>query len=257
MTRRHTAAALLLALALGACAGGGGSEAAAQAPLRELPMPDGVGSGIDPARELGIGVVYFAADVEPVAASGASADTIRVVADTATAAPVALLVRTSDDMSWAYATFARDDGRPTWVEFGYEIAGVPIERVAPGGRWAEVVYAVAPTGAARLGWVRLDSAHVRTTRWEEELKGRSIFFRDSVPGGFHETPGGAALALPWAAPRWEYAMIPDSLAGDWMRVRVERPPGICGDDATHAAHAWIRWRDARGRPLVWYPTRGC
>jgi hypothetical protein len=228
--------------------------------MRELAAPDGVGRGTDPGRELGVGGVYFAIDdggVPPM-----PADTIRVFADTASGAPVALLVRFGDGASWRYATYARGDDRPTWVEFGYEVAGVPIERVAPDGAWVQVIHAVAPTGATRSGWVRLDSARVRTRFWADVLPELASHFIGSAPGPFHEAPDGPRVGLPWTATEWSYILHPDSVAGDWMRVRVVSPIDTCGaeeqsGDRRREAHAWIRWRDTRGRPLVWYHTRGC
>jgi hypothetical protein len=51
------------------------------------------------------------------------------------------------------------------------------------------------------------------------------------------------------------------MAGDWMRVRVRQPAWHCnGSDQTFRGvirQGWIRWRDEKKGPWVWYPTRGC
>jgi hypothetical protein len=58
----------------------------------------------------------------------------------------------------------------------------------------------------------------------------------------------------------EYAMHPEEVRGSWMRVRLVVPSDNCVDPDSvprQTRRAWIRYLDDRGRPNVWYYTRGC
>ena len=53
-----------------------------------------------------------------------------------------------------------------------------------------------------------------------------------------------------------YSMEPLAVRGSWMEVRLVQ--GMCGEMPPDTlGQAWIRYLDPRGRPLVWYHTRGC
>ena len=56
-----------------------------------------------------------------------------------------------------------------------------------------------------------------------------------------------------------YGMQPLEFKGDWMRARLKAPSDYCAEPDVKPAirEGWIRWRDARLGPLVWYYTRGC
>jgi hypothetical protein len=44
-----------------------------------------------------------------------------------------------------------------------------------------------------------------------------------------------------------------------MRARLKAPSAYCAEPDVKPAirEGWVRWRDARLGPLVWYYTRGC
>lgn len=55
-------------------------------------------------------------------------------------------------------------------------------------------------------------------------------------------------------------LSPLEARGRWLRVRLRWPYAMCeGPDTagTSVREAWIAYLDRRGRPLVFYPPRGC
>jgi hypothetical protein len=57
----------------------------------------------------------------------------------------------------------------------------------------------------------------------------------------------------------KYAIEPLEFKGDWMRARLKAPSDYCAEPDVKPAvrEGWVRWRDARLGPLIWYYTRGC
>jgi hypothetical protein len=141
------------------------------------------------------------------------------------------------------------------LEYAYEESGLPLERLDEGGGWAEVVYGLDATGAGRTAWVRLGPA-LAWALWEETLPAQSLFFRAGVTPSLHAVPRGPALAFDF--PVDDYALEPDSAAGEWLRVRVTTPHPCSGEPPAREAVGWVRHLDgATGRPRVWYSSRGC
>lgn len=177
---------------------------------------------------------------------------------------VAVLLRLETDggFAWSYALEGADGLAPALLEFDYEVQGLPIDRMAPEGDWARVLLGHDGAGQPRFGWVALDPARVGVVLWREHLLKREwLFFTDySVAPPLFAEPGGRRI-------RGEtvfigdgtYSLYAEEVRGDWMRVRIVSPDDSCGREvaAPRTTVAWVRYIDPRGRPLVWYYTRGC
>jgi hypothetical protein len=168
---------------------------------------------------------------------------------------------------WRYELAAREPLVGNVVEVDYEVAGVAFDSVAAdgGARWARVIVGARDAAGRdlRRAWAALDSARVATVAWGEHVAAlHGVFAVDPARARFAATPGGAPVAPPFRrgldpADHW---MEVQERRGDWLRVRFLQPAAACGDEppADQVDRTlWIRYLDARGRPLVWYYTRGC
>lgn len=277
----RTRCSLLFALVAAACAGTedastagstgtAGPPPAANAPDRQAddaPTPH-LARRPDPrtpwSGDPGIGLLRFSwREDRP---RDASADTIRVRVDPDSAAPV--LARfiyyfgaaTRPDTVWGWIIESLEAGLvANDVEFEYEENGLPIDSLA--GDWLRVVWATNEAGEPRTGWTRL-RPDLEIHLWPDLLRERNLFFLDPGAVAFHSAPAGAAVDITLApAPGtdpWDYTMLPDSIDGRWMRVRLVTPSNYCADPAAPAEHTvWIEFLDARRRPRVFYHSRGC
>jgi hypothetical protein len=271
---------LLLVLVVAACAGPGNAPAgnasdtagatAARAPDRQAddaPTPN-LARRADPrppwSGDPGIGLLRFSWHEDRP--RDASADTIRVRVDADAASPV--LARfiynfgaaTRPDTTWGWTIEALESGLvANDVEFEYEENGLPIDSIA--GDWLRVIWATTEAGEPRTGWTRL-RPDTEVHLWPDLLRENNLFFLDPGDIAFHNAPGGAAVEIALApAPGtdpWDYTMVADSIDGRWLRVRLVTPSNYCADPANPAEHvAWIEFLDARGRPRVFYHSRGC
>ncbi len=213
--------------------------------------------------DLGIGVFHFAWHEDRP--RDASADTIRVRREPTPSSPVvARFIYTfgataSPDAAWTWAVESNESGLASnEVEFDYEENGLPVDSIA--GDWVRVIYAITPAGQPRKGWARRrQDTNVRL--WREYLGGRNLFFLDAATASFHSSRDGPSVRLELArgrAGRPDYTMYPDEVSGRWMRVRVVTPSDQCIDPTNPKRDSvWIRYIDERGRPLVFYHSRGC
>jgi hypothetical protein len=226
---------------------GTASPAPASAPADTLPPADW--HAIDHGR----GVLHFR---EP-AGGGVRTDTM-VLLDARGGGLAGRFLRVQTEHgSWLYIVeqIRGDAVSANVLEYAYEESGLPLERLDEGGGWAEVVYGLDATGAGRTAWVRLGPA-LAWELWEETLPAQSLFFRAGVTPSLHASPGGPALAFDF--PGDDYALEADSVAGEWLRVRVTTPHPCSGDPPAREAVGWVRHLDgATGRPRVWYYSRGC
>ena len=221
------------------------------------------------AEDRGTGVVHLAAPPGP--ASTAHTDTLLFrAAPSADAAPVAaLLVEHTADGGWAYSVAAPTPVAPRLLEYGYEEAGVPTDSADASGRWVRGVLGTDTDGAAVRGWAELRDGHTARLQWAEHLREQPVFLLRPDRGAFRAAPDGPAVALgtPVAGHVSDtgdradaVAIYPVAASGAWLRVRVVSPSDLCvPPDSTSRTEtdAWIRYLDERGRPLVWYHTRGC
>ena len=222
------------------------------------------------AEDRGTGVVFLAA--APAGAPVPRSDTLLFRAAPSPGAPAvaALVVDHDAEGGWAYAVAAARPVAPRLLEYGYEEAGVPIDSADATGRWVRGMVGVTADGRPLTGWAELRDGHGARLLWAEHLRDQLIFPLDPEHLAFHATPGGAAvrIAPPAAAGRVsdapgdarDVAIYPVEARGDWLRVRAVAPSDLCvPPDSVPRTEtlAWIRYLDARGRPLVWYHTRGC
>jgi hypothetical protein len=144
------------------------------------------------------------------------------------------------------------------IEFGYEIAGLPLDSMTPDRHWARVIPGFAADGTPIRAWAPLDTGSVELTVWAEHLRQNDLFFRAGVAPAFFDAPNGPARAFPLPAEIQDYVLHPLDARGAWLRVRVVTPSDLCADpQSPRSAELWIRYLDGAGRPLVWYHTRGC
>lgn len=216
-------------------------------------------------RDLGIGVLHFGWHEDRTRDGTADSILVRDAPDPA-APLVARYIYTfgasgTADADWGWRTEAAEAGlTASDVEFDYEENGLPIDSIA--GEWVRVVYGVTATGENRAGWVRR-RMNVEAVLWPDLFAERNLFFLDDVTPSFHSAPDGPLLQITLAREpdpphRADYTLYADSLAGHWMRVRLVTPSNYCFDPLNPTEHTvWIRMLDERGRPRVFYHSRGC
>lgn len=208
----------------------------------------------------GLGVVGLADSVW-----GARADTFAIVARPGGAEVVARWVRSSDRVGGemhALVHGAATVPAPV-LEYGYEISGLVVDSVDVSGRWARVQVGDTTAPAARRGWIDLRDPRLTLLRWAAylpELDG--VYALDPTRLVLHRAPNGARLPAP-LVPRFDaddHWLEILERRGDWLRVRLTQPAMTCGAEPVTngvTVEGWVRFLDGRGRPLVWYYTRGC
>jgi beta-lactamase class D len=221
----------------------------------------------------GVGVLAFSTnalpgtDLEPP-----FADTL-VIRDRPS--PAALVVarfifQVPEPYIWSYRLETTEGGlRSNALEFDYEVDGLPIDSMddavgAHGTGWVRVIHAVAPDGTPRTGWVRHGADRTEIRIWADELPTRSLFFvgaeEDVV---FRNGPDGTVVALELArrgdTGALDFRLDPMATDGRWLQARVVSPDAYCEGEESGVVEqvVWIEYLDARGRPRVWYHTRGC
>jgi hypothetical protein len=238
----------------------GAAHLNAQGPLHNFQVTWSIGA--DTGRiDRGIGIAFFA---NPPGHGTPLADTMLVRARPTSLARITgafLYQETRRGIAWRYGAAAPRRLRPNVVEYGYEEAGVPIDSLTAGGKWARVILGFDTEDRSYLGWVALDSARVRHLLWKRVLAGNRVFFLPHEPPRFFDQPGGKEVPFGVEpGDNGDYIMHPLEARGPWLRVRVAQPADICGgpdDGQVRNTIAWIRYLTATGRPLVWYYTRGC
>jgi hypothetical protein len=281
MGRFRTLLTGTLAAALIACGGSSDEDSSAAggprsdpasaptplAPLEWAPSRDHVADSLFGPRadsaDLGIGLVALRMPAFP--ASLGHRDTLHFrAAPRPDAAPVAALVLEGvDSTSWRYALLGPPGTRINVKEYAYEESGVPVDSIE--GRWVRGIVGWEPSGARVTGWANADdTARVDLVRWSEHLKTRVWYFLapDSarVYASLADTASSGA-PLPLTDPE-RLDIEPIETRGRWMRMRVLYPYNRCedqGKDTTAATRreVWVEYLDRRGRPKVFYPSRGC
>lgn len=216
-----------------------------------------------PDRDLGVGVVYFRMGTPPQQESLSLRD--RPDPSAEIVAAFAFSMPTGE--GWTYDVVRRDGAavRPNLVEHGYEESGLPVDSISGDGHWVRVVYGYGADDAPLLGWAEVDG-RVEVLLWRDWLPERASFLLDPRSADLHAAQGGAALYValePTGGPppyEFDYHIEVDSVAGDWARVTVVTPSDACGmqpAEPVRRTTAWTRLFDERGRPRVWYHSRGC
>lgn len=173
----------------------------------------------------------------------------------------ALLQERPQAGEWAYAALAPAGMRPNFLEYAYEESGVPIDSTDATRAWVRGLIATDRAGVMLTGWARLDSARLTLLEWPEHLPSQRLTFRDTSRALLYGSREDAdANRNGVKLPSSRYTM--DGLAADgpFLRVNFQWPFEAC-EDADSVRHTsrelWIRYLDARQRPLVFYASRGC
>ena len=207
----------------------------------------------------GTGIVFLA---RKPGSGRARADTVLLRGHPDLAAPVVgafIYTETAPGRAWSYAIVAPRRLRPNVLEFAYEEAGLPLDSVTADRSWGRALLGLARDGGMFRGWVQLDSTRVQHLFWSEELPRHPLFLWPGASATLFDRPGGRALSRAAGPGNAGYIMHPRETRGPWMRVRLVRPSDLCGgeDLASDTTTGWLRYLDDRGRPIVWYHTRGC
>lgn len=220
------------------------------------------------AGDYGVGIISFAFSPGP-GVELPVADTLVIHQLPSSHSPVVarFVFVASGGHAWSYLLeTGEDDIRSNALEFGYEVQGLPFDSVAPGGEWVQVIYGTSPRGSAGRGWVRVSAGQTQHRFWAEELKEHPLFFLDSDDGlAFYDRPAGARVPVELVRTSWggelsfDYRLEPLEVEGRWMRVLLVAPNVPCSPARGEPTEreVWIEFLDERGRPRVWYPTRGC
>lgn len=215
-------------------------------------------AGVDPS-DLGHGVVFLAVAEDKGARGVADSLLLRALPDS-NAAPVgAMILAVTPDGAATYRVAAADSLRPNLVEHGYEESGVPFDSTDASGQWVRGILGFRADGSALTGWINLETQGVGTTHWAAALANRPIFFPKPELAAFFSGPDSARPA-PSPPREPDYAVYPEEARGPWLRVRLVQPSDLCTppDSVRRETRTlWVRYLDDRGRPTVWYHTRGC
>ena len=172
-----------------------------------------------------------------------------------------LYTETQPGKAWRYSVVAPVRLEPNVLEFAYEEAGVPLDSLTADTSWGRALLGFDAGGVPHRGWVPLDAARVSYRLWARELREHTLFFLAEHGGRVFDRPGGRSLvAIRPAEANGDYVLHPLDTRGTWLQVRLARPADTCvGPEAAppDTIVGWTPYLDARGRPLVWYYTRGC
>ena len=145
------------------------------------------------------------------------------------------------------------------VEFAYEESGIPFDSIDATGSWHRAILGFTRDGAPWLGWVALGDSVLERVTWKDKLLDNVVYFRDFYTGAFHAEPGGPVVTTPMALADSGFDVTSVEARWPWLRVKVEHPGDMCNGppEDRRTDYYWIRALDDRGRPLIFFPTRGC
>lgn len=145
------------------------------------------------------------------------------------------------------------------IEFEYERLGLPISEVGKG--WLKVIYGYNKLGKELTGWIEHKEGTTRYYLWKDYLKEAMLYFESPDSISFFNEPNGTRIEFklqPSTHLKYDYIMKSVAVDGIWMKVEVTTPSDYCQTPETKQTKLfWIKYLDQRGRPLVWYFTRGC
>jgi hypothetical protein len=217
---------------------------------------------VQPPNDLGHGTLAPNIDLE--ARSGFPyGDTVFFRAAPDTSAEVvgalAFVLETSGSLV-AQAVWAPRTLTSNSVELSADEVGIPYDSVDASGRWHRAILGFTDDDKPWLGWTMLGDSVLGRTVWKERLAETMLYFRDFDSGDFHAAPGGRVVATARELAKGGFDITGGEVRGQWMRVTVEHPGENCEGELPanrRADQYWIRAFDERGRPRVFYFTRGC
>ena len=210
--------------------------------------------------DMGIGIIELAMDMEGRRVPRADTLRFHVAPDSTSPLAGAWILALPGGGAWRYATWAPERLTPNDLEFGYEENGIPFDSADATGRWRRGILGFTERGERWYGWARLRDSLVRAVTWREHFIGMPLYFRDGERGDFHASPSGPVVTTVRILSDSGFDMEGIELRGEWMKVKVEHPGQMCDGNASSTRrtdHYWIRAFDRRGRPRVFYHTRGC
>ena len=165
------------------------------------------------------------------------------------------------------------------MEFGYETQGFPFHEMTADSNWVRIIFGI-KNGTFQDGWVQTDLKKRNFFFWRESLLKSVLYFdnnvkirsahryntpdRDNSHYGFYDGDGPNGNKVEFdlepgtSSEKYNYIMHPIRTEGRWMEVRVVTPSDYCDQPANPKVKVlWIKFLDERGRPMVWYYTRGC
>ena len=213
--------------------------------------------------DYGTGIVAFGTGIDTGTRSYPAADTLLFRSAPSAGAPVAaaLLVERSEPGAWSYVMLAPAGVRPNMLEYAYEVSGVPIDSIDASGDWVRALIGIDASSTMLRGWADSRTAGVEKLMWAAHLPQQRPNVLDSARTMLFATRADAEAGRNGiAVPARPYTMTALEAAGALMRVRVQWPFEECSDPDSakrNDREYWIRYLDARGRPLVFYASRGC
>jgi hypothetical protein len=154
-------------------------------------------------------------------------------------------------------------GKQNFVEYGYEVDGMPFDSLNESSNWARVIFSIQSDSVLNKGWIKL---HVSKNffLWSKELLKHNLFFVPLLATPiFYEKPNGneyefSLEKFKQGERRYNYAMHPIRAEGQWLQVLVVSPTDFCDQPINpRKATLWIKYLDENGRPKVFYYSRGC
>lgn len=161
---------------------------------------------------------------------------------------------------WSYAALAPPNVTLNFLEHGYEESGVPIDSSDGTGRWVRAIIGFTPDKQALHGWAALDTPFAERLQWDSVLAERAWYFLDSASTRLYPTLADArARRNGRVLPAHQFEIRILERKEFWLRVRLRWPVDVCNysEAPTQAGEYWVRYLDGRGRPLMFYPSRGC
>lgn len=222
---------------------------------------DPYGNQFPDTIDRGTGVITLAVGPDS-GRSFPSEDTLLFRATPRPDAPVvaALIRERPSPGSWSYAALAPAGATLNFLEHDYEESGVPFDSADTSGRWVRAIVAFAPDRTPLHGWASLDREWVRTLAWEDRLAERAWYFVDSASTVVYPTLDAAKTrrgGRPLPAHQFEIRIVERHTP--FLRIRMRWPVDVCSEpnDSAQSGEFWVRYLDDRGRPLMFYPPRGC
>jgi hypothetical protein len=222
-----------------------------------LPTPlnsDSARAGADSSMlfDMGIGLVTFDDRLR--------ADTLIVHSAPDVASPVA--ARIVRDSAQQLHLLSPGSAEARSVEYAYEVSGLAVFDIGADSAWLHVAYGRDTTGSAtHTGWVRRVPERVFYRSWTDLILARHapVYPRYPSRASYHASPNGPSVPETIVAEGHSAAMTPERAQGDWMLVRARTPDDGCDTRVARARESfvWVRYLDARGRPLLLYAPRGC
>jgi len=213
----------------------------------------------------GIGVVFFSIN-------GGKTDSTTIYKqpkETSNKLATYRIIFAADEMGYQYSvTNPKYKAIAGQVEYGYEISGMPIDSIDETKSWVQVTIVFQELNIISKGWIKVKNSNMDYLEWKNILPKRSVLFFDPFPKSieFYDSMEGKLVHFnlehyndySTGQRRYNYVLHPLEAKGVWMKVKVVTPSDFCDQPkAPRSKILWIKYLDEKGKPLIFYPTRGC